>query len=216
MLAIPQAEQNAIESFVSDASLLALPLRLDQDSLEALPFVCYKDAEHSFQDSLNLLNGILDLATSLYILVRHDNSIFAITFVPYRAPADQRNLYLHYRHNLLESLDEKYIEMSLICKEIGEITDTRSWTERSLHRQTNGTTQCTDGCEDVADQGTRIKDLGYKRNKCRLCDRRMKNKITDETLGALGELKNAGDCVQIVCEYQCITCSIDILTNRSP
>ena len=86
--------------------------------------------------------------------------------------------------------------MSLICKEIGEITDARSWVERDA--LTNETEAEEKPCGDSHDHDGNTTDIGYKKNQCRLCDRRMKNKITDEALAALGKLKNEGDCVQIV------------------
>ncbi|KAJ4369445.1 Twinfilin-1 [Didymella sp. IMI 355093] len=58
-----------------------------------------------------------------------------------------------------------------------------------------------DAC-DGSHEGTnvRIEDLGHKKNKCRLCDRRMKNKITDEAWAALRKLEDKGDLVQISLE----------------
>jgi hypothetical protein len=41
-------------------------------------------------------------------------------------------------------------------------------------------------------------DLGYKQNKCRLCGRRMKNKIAPEALEGLKSLNTSGTMVQLV------------------
>ena len=189
----------AFRSFTSNTSLLALPLRLKNNVLQDLPFVHGKDAETSFQINLNLLDGTLNPRTSLYLLLRRSNSILAITFVPHQAPGDERELYLEYRHNLVGILGEEHFKMSLICKEVGEITDARSWDERDAYRQETGADEHTDVCEDSHEHSAGAKDAGYKKNKCRLCDRRMKNKITDETLEALKKLENEGSLVMIVC-----------------
>lgn len=90
--------------------------------------------------------------------------------------------------------------MSLICKEIGEVTDVRSWIERDAHQQENPIEEHVGVCEAAQEHNKVAKDLGYKKNKCRLCDRRMKNKITDGAFEALSGLDKAGDCVQIVCQ----------------
>lgn len=44
-------------------------------------------------------------------------------------------------------------------------------------------------------------DLGYKKTKFRLCDRRMKNKIEDDAFSALKKLGEGGNCVQLVRTY---------------
>ncbi|KAH6625659.1 actin monomer binding protein-like protein [Boeremia exigua] len=194
---IPSAVADAFDSFTLDSSLIALILTLDGNTLHAHPSIRSKGPESPFQSNLSLLDDVLDSKTSLYILLRRGSSIYAITFVPYRAPEDEREKYLRYRHDLVQLLGGEHFEMSLICKEIGEITDARSWVERDAHRQGNRPEKCTDACEDAHDQSFDPKDAGYKKNECRLCDRRMKNKITDEVLGALGKLENEGDCVQI-------------------
>jgi twinfilin-like protein len=162
--------------------------------LQALPCVQTKEKDSSFQNRLNLLDDVLQPQTALYLPVRRNNQIFAITFVPHRAPEDQKELYLRHRSDLVEDLGEEHFKTSLICKEIGEITDARSWTERDEHHSANGTAEDASVCSKPHD----TKDAGYKKNKCRLCDRRMKNKITDEVLTALKTLNNEGACVQIV------------------
>jgi twinfilin-like protein len=93
---------------------------------------------------------------------------------------------------------------SIICKEIGEITDARSWAERDAaiishddnSRQGDGTECCT----NTAHTEIAAKDLGYRKNKCRLCDRRMKNRITPSALAALKQLQPPGAAVQLVCQ----------------
>jgi twinfilin-like protein len=72
----------------------------------------------------------------------------------------------------------------VICKEIGEVTDARSWEERDTEKHLHA--------------GIVLIDAGYKKNKCRLCDRRMKNKISPEALEAFTKLEVAGTAVQIV------------------
>ncbi|KAJ4986396.1 cofilin/tropomyosin-type actin-binding protein [Stagonosporopsis vannaccii] len=180
-LTIPSAVQEAFRSLLYSNQALALILTLEETVVHAHPVIQSKGQGDSFQSNLNLLDDVLDPKTSLYLLLRRCNSVFAITFVPYQAPEHQRG----------------HIERSLICKEIGEITDARSWAERDADQQETGNKECADVCESSPKHGAFPKDAGYKKNKCRLCDRRMKNKITDGALQALGKLKNEGDLVQI-------------------
>lgn len=193
---ISEDVQGAFSNFISNKSVLALPLALKDSSLHTLPAVYTKGSGVSFQNDLNLLDDTLNPKIPLYLLLRRGDSVSAITFVPFRAPIDERELYLHHRHDLVASFGAEEVKTSLICKEIGEITDARSWVERDTSKdeiEAEGKT-----CEDSHDHDDKMLDIGYKKNQCRLCDRRMKNKITDEALAALGKLKNEGDCVQIV------------------
>lgn len=198
---IHPALQEAATSFISDISLLALPLSLENETLRPLPPVQIEDTNASTQNSLNLLEDVLHSRISLYLLLRHDDSIFVITFVPYRAPEDQRTLYLHHRYKVVKVLGEPYFKRSLICKEIGEITDVRSWDERDRQELLNDTKENINTCSDSHEGDVSVRDVGYNKNKCRLCDRRMKNKITSEALEALETLDKAGACVQIVSSH---------------
>ncbi|KAF9691762.1 hypothetical protein EKO04_010409 [Ascochyta lentis] len=190
-LIIPLAVQEAFTAFISDNTQLALPLSLENKALQASSPVYLKDAKGSFQNDLNLLEDILNPKTPIYLLLRRNKAIFAITFVPYRAPEAQRDKYLHQRHNLVNSLGAEHFKTSFVCKEIGELVDARSWVERDEHQQNSEREEHTDACKEIE------KDAGYQKNKCRLCDRRMKNKITDDAMEALKKLQNTGDCVQI-------------------
>lgn len=194
-LVISEDVQRAFRNFIFDKAVLALPLALKDSSLHALPTVYTKGSGVSFQNDLNLLDDTLDPRIPLYLLLRRGDSVTAITFVPFRAPVDERELYLHHRHDLFASFGAEEVKTSLICKEIGEITDARSWVERDTFKdkiEAEGKT-----CEESHDQDDKMVDIGYKKNQCRLCDRRMKNKITEEALAALEKLKKEGDCVQI-------------------
>jgi twinfilin-like protein len=196
---VPPNVQDAFKDFTLNASLLALPLSLQETILHPLAAIQFKDADSSRQTNLRLLEDILSPTKSLYLLLRRGTSIFAITFAPYRAPQDERRAYLQYRNELVKLLGEDNFKMSMICKEAGEITDARSWAEREQHQGDNADPVQMDAC-DGSHEGTnvRIEDLGHKKNKCRLCDRRMKNKITDEAWAALRKLEDEGDLVQIV------------------
>lgn len=189
----------AFKCFTSDLSLLALPLSLKGTSIQFSTAIKETISDRSLQNSLSLLDEILNPTSSLYLLLRRSNSIFAVTFVPYRAPQDERKSYLRYRKDLVKLLGESHFESSLVCKEVGEVTDARSWVEREQHHRQNATSHISDVCDGSnGDPGPIFMDLGHRKNKCRLCDRRMKNKITDGALTALQELDNEGDLLQIV------------------
>jgi twinfilin-like protein len=154
---------------------------------------------------LNELDAVLSPRTSLYLLLRRNDSLTAITYVPYLAKEEQRTFFLEHRHDFVRQLGQEHFAQSLICKEIGEITDARSWDERDNYAISHkGSSEhvkndqcCTeDGCVE-----RKPKDLGYARNKCRLCDRRMKNAITPPALEALKTLSEPGSLVQIVRLY---------------
>jgi twinfilin-like protein len=169
--------------------------------LQALPPILYpKDAQHTFQLALNQLDSVLNPKTALYLILRHEESLVAITFVPYPADADLKTLLLDNRQNLIKALGEAHFSSSIICKEIGEITDARSWEERSSIGQSwGGNDEHVEAWERDDTSGNGVHDLGHKKNKCRLCDRRMKNNIDDAALDALRRLAEGGDCVQLVC-----------------
>ncbi|KAK3213977.1 hypothetical protein GRF29_28g1645771, partial [Pseudopithomyces chartarum] len=201
---ITAATLEAFSYFVSENSLCALPISLVNTSLEPLPPVAFpQDPNHTFQQTLNQVESILDTKTALYLIIRQEKSMVAITYVPYRADAEIKRILLENRDVLSEKLGTNHFTSSIICKEIGEITDARSWDERSATQLPGNATDHThdESCKhcktDPANEPT-VQDLGHQRTKCRLCDRRMKNKITPDALHALKNLTNPGDCVQLV------------------
>ncbi|KAH7065991.1 hypothetical protein BKA63DRAFT_537922 [Paraphoma chrysanthemicola] len=144
---------------------------------------------------------MLDARTCLYLFLRRPDSIVAITYVPFLAKDEQRSFFLKHRQQLVQQLGVGHFSLSLICKEAGEITDARSWHEREgeeleCHDEKKIAAKgeiCKDGgCESIVPN-----DMGYKRNKCRLCDRRMKNRIEPEAVDALNVLRLPGSLVQI-------------------
>ncbi|KAJ4346023.1 Twinfilin-1 [Ascochyta clinopodiicola] len=206
--------QEAFAAFISDITQLALPLGLEDNLLQASPPIHVKDMDGSFQDDLNILENSLNPNTLLYLLLRRNTAVFAITFVPFRAPRDQREKYLHHRHELVKSLGIENFQTSFICKEIGEITDARSWAERDGLEQEDEKEQHKAACRDSNGERANV-DVEYKKNKCRLCDRRMKNKITDKATEALKKLQNPGDCVQISLNPDLVL-SLDFQTSSLP
>jgi twinfilin-like protein len=199
---LPAAVHEAFASFVADASALALPLTLANGTLQPSPTVRPTESSTSFQAMLNDLNAVIDPRTPLYLLLRRNVRLFAITFVPYLAKESDRTALLKHRQDLVQLLGDKHFSHSLVCKEIGEITDARSWTERDGNESPVKLTPIhvggTNSCDDESCKTCAMKDVGYKRNRCRLCDRRMKNKIAPDALEALQLLKNPGAIVQIV------------------
>ncbi|KAF2001635.1 hypothetical protein P154DRAFT_464080 [Amniculicola lignicola CBS 123094] len=197
MLEVPSSAKEAFLAFTSDPSLLALPFKLSRNTLERQLAIPHPGKfQQSFLSSVVHLDHVLDLKSPLYLVLRRDDSHILITYVPYMADTVVRKEYLDARSAVLEALGESRFSFSLICKEPTEITDQRSWEERDSVAQK----LCV---ADEADKHSE-KDKGYHKNKCRLCDRRMKNNITDEAAEALGRLKDPGDCVQI---------SVDVLTD---
>ncbi|KAF1961623.1 hypothetical protein CC80DRAFT_542991 [Byssothecium circinans] len=195
-----RAVLEAFETFETDSSLFALPLTLSDNVIQPLPPVTYPaKSQHTFQRALNQLEAVLDPLNALYLILRRNDFLVAITYAPYQANADIKKLLIDNRSNLIQRLGEQRFSTSIICKEIGEITDARSWNERDGEGSSWNDKVCEEGaaCEigngDDSDK-TNIKDLGFKKNQCRLCDRRMKNKIDDAALEALDHLYNAGAC----------------------
>jgi hypothetical protein len=196
---VPAAVHEAFTDFCTNKELLALPLALHNGSLEPLLPV---QSSTSFQVALNELSTVLNPRTALYILLRRTDTLTAITFVPYLAKDNQRAFFLEHRLELVEKLGKQNFSQSLICKEMGEVTDARSWTERDDDNVSNKTStnhpKDPEVCQDDGCEACTIQDLGYKRNKCRLCDRRMQNKISPEALEALKTLTEPGTIIQIV------------------
>ena len=152
----------------------------------------------SFQISLSQLEGTLTSVNSSYIILRRNDTLAFVTYVPYRANEDERNWFLENRHACVHDLGEDYFATSIICKEIGEVTDIRSWEERDIERHSD-----------------KPFDVGYKKNKCRLCDRRMKNKISLEASEALRQIHAPGIAVQMVCWPRFLSLFNHLLTYHS-
>ncbi|RYN57489.1 hypothetical protein AA0114_g2642 [Alternaria tenuissima] len=190
----------AFRAFIEDKFCFALPLDLVDNRIEAhAPIRQYHE---SFQLELNELESNLDTSKPAYIVLRRGDSLTFITYVPYRAKEELRNLFLERRHSVVQQLGARYISSSIICKEIAEITDARSWVERDAEALSLSTKriQCDkkESCGCSEHSKSDLEDVEYRKNKCRLCDRRMKNKISSEALEALRELQTPFTAVQIV------------------
>jgi twinfilin-like protein len=171
-------------------------------SIQPLP-IPSQTHDASFQVTLNGLSTLLSPRVPLYLILRRQSKLVAVTFVPYLAQESQRTFFMEHRHEVVQLLGQNRFSQSLICKEIGEVVDARSWTERDeaespLHISAknvgNTETRNSDSCKSRA-----VQELGYRRNKCRLCDRRMMNKIDPGALEALTSLRESGFIVQLVC-----------------
>jgi len=193
LIEIHSSVRDAFATFASDASLLALSLKYSDGNLETAPAIPYpKDPNAAYQVALTQLEAIVDTKTPLYLILRRDHSLIAITYVPHLTSDELKNIYLDNRHELVQSLGVHHFTFSMICKEAAEITDIRSWEERDMH---------VSECERDLQEGMKeqkIEDLGHRKNKCRLCDRRMKNKIKESASEALKMFDKGGDCVQLV------------------
>jgi twinfilin-like protein len=172
--------------------------------LQPLPPIEYPEkSSYTFQQALNRLDPIIDPRTALYLILRHNGALVAATYVPYLADAKAKKVLIENRSELIRKLGGESFSASFICKEIGEITDARSWNERDgegsswSDEQHDEETSCAIGSTQDIEKSD-VKDLGFKKNRCRLCDRRMKNKIDDDALEAICQLGNVGDCVQLV------------------
>ncbi|PSN74614.1 hypothetical protein BS50DRAFT_540004 [Corynespora cassiicola Philippines] len=182
-------------AFAADPLLFALPLVFSNETLEPRPAIGYpKKPDPTFQLALSQLESILDSNTPQYILLRRNDNLVAITYVPHLADEEAKKKYLSNRYELVRGVGETHFSSSLISKEAQEITDVRSWNERDENDQSR-----SEACEiapGAASDGL-VKDLGYRKNRCRLCDRRMKYKIEEQADEALLNLKNDGNCVQL-------------------
>lgn len=155
----------------------------------------------SIQSALNLLRPILDTRSAAYLILRlpQYKRLIAATFVPYLAPKDDRDYFLAHRYDLVRELGAQHFEVELVCKEVGEILDARSWEERDETRMSGDEIGKEQAEESEAKEPEGVVDLGYVKTKCRLCDRRMQNGIEDTALSALRELKNQpGNAVILV------------------
>lgn len=188
----------AFTSFRENAKFLALPLIQSDGELKAISPIYSKTPNSLSQTALNELDAVLNARNSIYLLLRRKTRMVAITYIPFQAEQRHREFLLKHRHELVRQLGEEYFSQSLICKESGEVTDARSWDERDVNEEShNRHIGAEDGCGRCEGEDG-VKDLGYQRNKCRLCDRRMKNKITPEALKAFRTLDGPGALVQCV------------------
>ncbi|KAI4679647.1 uncharacterized protein J4E84_008169 [Alternaria hordeiaustralica] len=211
------AAQDSFATFVKDEAFFALSFYLACNSnIEACAPIRQNHA--SFQLELNQLESSLDTSKPAYIVLRRGGSLTFITYVPYRAKDTVRDFLLHHRHDVVRQLGSSHISSSIICKEIAEITDARSWAERDAAATL---------IDDISIQGNNLesrtsaahaegarKDLGYRRNKCRLCDRRMKNRISPEALAALKVLQGPGAAVQISVDSTTETLQLNYIKNE--
>jgi twinfilin-like protein len=181
---MPSTIRKAFAAFTENKSCFALPLILVKDS-KLQPLSPILQQGPSFQTALNELDNMLTPSNLCYIVVRREGTLSFITYVPYRAKKEERISILEKRHECIRQLGEELFTASIICKEIGEITDVRSWEERDAEARSQHKENST-------------RDAEYTKNKCRLCDRRMKNKISSEGLEALNLLSAPGMAVQMV------------------
>jgi twinfilin-like protein len=181
---MPSTIRKAFAAFTENKSCFALPLILVKEA-ELQPLSPVPRKGPSLQTALNELDSILTPSNSCYIVLRRGGTLTFITYIPYRARANERTSVLENRHECVRQLGEEHFIASVICKEIGEITDVRSWEERGAEARSRHKEH---GAQDAE----------YRKNKCRLCDRRMKNKISPEALDALKLLYAPGMTVQMV------------------
>ncbi|KAF2650094.1 hypothetical protein K491DRAFT_782864 [Lophiostoma macrostomum CBS 122681] len=214
---IPSSTISAFKTFASQGSQFALPLQLTANSIQCLPPVLFPDdTSASFQTTLSQLESHITTKTALYLIVRHNNSLTFITYIPYLAESSSTQIYLANRQVVLTHLGETNFTSSFICKEPGAITDERAWKERDGEGQPwnpPNADQCKTG---DASAEKHVQDHGHQKTKCRLCDRRMKNPITADALAALKGLKNgeAGACVQLTVDPK--TLSLTLLSPCTP
>ncbi|KAF2844855.1 actin monomer binding protein-like protein [Plenodomus tracheiphilus IPT5] len=192
---LDKAATSAFDDFLGDATAFALLFSLVDCQPKPLTSIPRVEPASSFQANLNALEIHLDPRTALYILLRHNDSLVAITFLPYLAPENQRRFLLDNRDEFLRQLGKQNFAQSLICKEIGEVAYVRAWDERDDNIKS--ASAMTDECEDYQNAMSEVQDIGYKKSKCRACDRRMKNKISGEALEVFGAMSRPGSLVQM-------------------
>ncbi|ORY15218.1 hypothetical protein BCR34DRAFT_598687 [Clohesyomyces aquaticus] len=194
---MPSILFDALNDFLSDATKFALLLQIHAGELKPLLSVTYPPGPSpGFRQALPLLEPLIDRKTPLYLITRRDESLTAIAYVPYCADEALKKEYLDKRGALVKTLGESHFSTSIICKAPEEITDLRSWEGRD-----QVVLEC-DSCEGVQCEPTSLRDLGHVMNRCRLCDHRMKMKIEPAATEALKELRNDGDCVQIMIDIE--------------
>lgn len=123
---------------------------------------------------------------STYVIVRVDDALVLVTFAPWRALTAP--VFVQNRDRFKQWLGEDHFAFTMICKELSEVTDYRSWEERiTLYKKS-----------ESEENKSESKDIGYTRTKCRLCDQRMKNKISQAAVDAFQILGEHGALVQMV------------------
>lgn len=138
----------AFSKFKSEPSHFAFLLEFLGNTLKALPPTYYPKAlDTTFQQALNQLENVLSPKQALYIILRRNDALVAITFVPHLASKESKAPLLERRVELVKRLGESDIHSSIICKEIGEITDVRSWNERDGNGESWNATS-TKECQD--------------------------------------------------------------------
>lgn len=191
----------AFGAFIEDESHFALVLSRAEDR-ELKPLPPFYQKENGFQASLNQLEDVLSAVNSAYIILRREDMLTFVTHIPYRANENERAWFLENRQTCGRELYKNRFAASIICKEMGEVTDVRSWEERDAeqHSECAVTNHTSDhGIRAMSKHIQEISsDARYKMTECRLCDRRMKNKISAEASVALTQLYVPGTAVQMV------------------
>lgn len=196
VLIITELLSGAFKAFQSDESLFALPFRMiDNDIILQSAIIYPSEPGYSFQQCLSLLDPIVDTKNPLYLVVRDERSLVLITYIPYLANNDVKSSYVKVGQSLASVLGKDNFSLSVICKEPGDITDARAWEERDERWSHQ---EAAAACKSCAGDIGPMKELGHMKTKCRLCDRRMKNGITNEALEMLKKLDIEGSCAQLV------------------
>ncbi|KAF2732077.1 hypothetical protein EJ04DRAFT_554288 [Polyplosphaeria fusca] len=193
--AFPNTIVDAFNKFSVDESQFALPLKYTQGALQPQPPIPFPiGPSPDFKGGLNAIESILSTRIPLYLVLRRGGTFVVITYIPYLADTKLKDVYLSNRNNLIQSLGVTRFSLAFIAKEPVEVYDYRSWEEKDMKAAA-----CED-CESCVDGSAKysgMKDIGYQKTKCRLCDQRMKNEVSQEASEAIQQLAEIGDCVQL-------------------
>ncbi|OCK73324.1 hypothetical protein K432DRAFT_5032 [Lepidopterella palustris CBS 459.81] len=108
-----------LETFLSNASSFALPIPIFSGNIIPPPVVaCSYFSRPDFRPCLPLLESVISPETPLYIVLKKDGSLIAITYVPNIAPQQLKAIFTDGRTTPVGGLGVRHFATSPICKDI--------------------------------------------------------------------------------------------------
>jgi twinfilin-like protein len=144
--------QTAFQTLTSNATLFALPVTINSESLtpgSAIPYTS-STADHSthasqsssrFYASLSLLGPSITLSEPCYLLIRRypeaQAQFIAVTYIPSNAPVRKKTLFASTRATLVRDLGSEKFAGTVFATEVDEVIGEAAWKERE-ERESGG------------------------------------------------------------------------------
>ncbi|KAL4968275.1 twinfilin [Aspergillus stella-maris] len=206
-ISVSQELQNAFAQFTSDTSAFCLPVTITGESLTPKSTIPFSGGGNSFYPSLSQLSSVLEPKTPIYLLLRQNGSLVALTYIPSNAGVRAKTLFASTRATLVRELGSEKFAETIFATDEDEVVGEKAWREREAEK--NGTSagyrredlmgekerelEAVRRAEEGARSGTPGRDIGiggtFNRGPSRM---RIEMQVNEEAKGALQGLQQGG------------------------